>query len=193
DCALVLSATTVASLGAGAFCSWESPSALVVTLGNNAPILPGDSVEVKDGAAIYTWVSWALLPLAGGGVANQRVASEAGAAITLRSPRLSTPACAPVVLPERVTLQTAVPVEADVSVSDAVPFWIGAERFMAVARSCRGRNCEWDGSAQGKRSIASQVWRWLPDGTMTLHQTIPTHGARQVVHFTQRDARFTGG
>ena len=46
-----------------------------------------------------------------------------------------------VVLPERVTLQSSVPAEQDVSVSDAISFSIGGERFMAVARSCKGRNC----------------------------------------------------
>jgi len=72
---------------------------------DNTIPLPGDAVEIKAGTPIYTWVSWASLPLAGGGVANQRVASETGAAITLRSPRLVTPSCSPVVLPERVALQ----------------------------------------------------------------------------------------
>ena len=197
DCALVLSDETLALLGAGATCSWESDAVMAVLLGNDATLVPGDKVGIRPGSALSTTMHFQqVIQHKTGVVQFQRVFAAAPAGISLTSPQFEDPICKPVMIPEAVSELSVVPGETDVSASDIEYFDIDGVTHVIVANYCKGPNCKYDPAVMvstAQYDIPSVLYR-VDDstGALTHVQDIPTSGAADVAAFTVQDTREDG-
>eukprot|EP00961_Rhodomonas_salina_P005043 68423-Rhodomonas_salina.1 len=199
DCSRFWSSSTIARLGIGAECSWNDPRTLVSTLGNNAPIVPGDELLLTAQIEITTALYWAPIQQANQVVSNQRVATAELATISLFSLPMTVSDPIIVGLPEELNTGALLPLQDSlpfVSVADIEAFRIGATRYMAVAKQCSGASCHLTKVGRtviGQHNVPSAIYTWGPDNSFQQIQTLETYGAVDVEYFSYVDGKETGG
>jgi hypothetical protein len=208
-CNAIFSAPTLTKLGNGAVCSWADAKTLDIILGNDAQLVPEGTLEVSKQAKIFSRIYFDKLPQTDGSTKNQRIDLACIRFDTwkldLKSPLLHVPACVQVVRPQQLLAAPELPnlVEDHVSVSDAELFEMDGEHYVLSLYRCKGSLVEGKGWAcmlnptlrgpSQHYNLDSKIYRWKQDGTMVLHQVLPTRGATDCEHFVFEDAIFQGG
>ena len=208
-CNAIFSAHTLTKLGNGAECSWSDAKTLDVIFGNGAQLVPEDTLEIHGQAKIFSRIFFDKLPQTDGNTKNQRIDLTCLRfdtwKIELTSPLLHVPACIQVGRPQQLRAAPALPniVEDDVSASDVELFVMDGQQYMLALSRCKGTSAEGKGwacmfnptlsGASQHYSMDSKLYQWHRDGTMDLHQTLPTRGATDCEHFVFEDAIFQGG
>ncbi len=195
DCSLILSQTSIQTLGAGATCSWRGPRTVVITLGNNARITPTTPFSLSPTVRISTSITWAPVVQTDSGLAeNDRVGSAADPrAQTLTSMFAPANFCRRVMLPQRLTrLAVLPPSESQAAVSATATFTVQGARYWAVASQCTGVNCQVLG-ATNQVSLDLNIYRLGVDGLYSRSQVLPSYGAVELKTFETVDARKVDG